>query len=158
MWRPAIDEVFLYSLDRPELNLPTGFDFRGRRQIDIAATDKGRDWDVAVGTRDGVMVFLPPGALGIASEARVAVVPGTELEDVVIAPEDLESYVSDEPIPLNIGDTYVIRSRRQSDFFGFSCIYYAKATPIQLSPEVEYIRIRFETNPFCNDPRLRPTG
>lgn len=157
-WAASEDEVFLYSIDRPELNLPTGFDFHNRRQIDIAEVGRGRDWDIAVATRDGELVLMPPGALGIPSEARIAVLPNTELSDVLVAPEDIESYVIDEPVPLRMGDVYVIRSRTQFDFFGFSCVYYAKATPILIETEVEFIRLRFETNPFCNDPRLQPTG
>ena len=68
-WTVArVDTVRIYSLARPELNLPSGFDFVNRIAVEIQAPGATGAWDLLLDTQDGQLVFLPPGALGITSE------------------------------------------------------------------------------------------
>ena len=66
-WLPAPDTVLLYSLARPELNLEAAYNFNDRVRVRVEAATATGTWDVAVDTRGGQIVFLPPGALGISS-------------------------------------------------------------------------------------------
>ena len=70
-----VSTVLLYSLARPELNLPSGFDFVDRREIEIQQPGVTGLWDLLVDTQDGQLVFVPPGALGIDSEVMVLPIP-----------------------------------------------------------------------------------
>ena len=89
-WDLQADTVLLYSLARPEMNMDSGFNFRpgtlGPVRIE-AATATGT-WDIALDTRGGELVLLPPSALGVSSAARLAAIPGKRREEVVEAPAE----------------------------------------------------------------------
>jgi hypothetical protein len=73
-WELQADTVLLYSLARPEMNMDSGFNFRpgtlGPVRIE-AATATGT-WDIALDTRGGELVLLPPSALGVSSAEELA--------------------------------------------------------------------------------------
>lgn len=108
-WLESPDTVLLYSLARPELNLVSGFNFQARFPIIIERATSTGDWDIAVDTRDGQIVLLPPGALGVRSRAGIAELPGEDFEDVIEAPDDTAAYTSTDPVPVRMGTIYVIR-------------------------------------------------
>ena len=87
-------------------------------------------------------------------------IPNTTLDDVIAAPTDLESYVIDEPIPVRMGDVYVIRTRRQFDFFASRVSttrrrLRRKSTPTSSSSGSGTTRTRSVTTPDCA-PRAEP--
>jgi hypothetical protein len=152
----APDTVMLYSLDRPEPNLESGYDFRSDVAVRIEAVNATGSWDVAVDTRDGALVLLPPGALGIDSRASIAPTPGVPFADVIEAPSDTAAYVSDAPVTLEMGTVYIVRTHRRPGSFGSRCVYYAKLEPVEIDVAGGTLTFREVTNPICNDRKLIP--
>lgn len=156
-WSEARDTVTLYSLARPELNLPSGFKFTTRRRIRIEEPAATGVWDMAVDTRGGAIVLLPPGALGVyGARARIATMEGQGFEDVTEAPLDTAAYVSQAPVSVSYGNVYVVRTNQQTGVFGAQCVYYAKLEPLAIDVAGGVLTFVFDANPVCNDPRLVP--
>lgn len=155
-WTAAPDTALLYSLARPELNLPSGFNFTARRTVLVEAPGATGNWDLALDTREEGLVLLPPGALNINSRARITTLPGLEFDEVREAPTDSTLYSTDEPVPVQDDVVYVIRTDQGADTFGRRCVFYAKMEPVSLDVETGTLRFLYDTNPICNDPRLVP--
>jgi len=149
-WDDSPDTVLLYSLARPELNLVSAFNFFDGLEVRVEAANATGTWDVALDTRDGQLVLLPPGALGIASKARIATLQGMSFKDIVEAPEDTLVYEASEPAPLNTGTIYVVRTNRRRGSFGSSCVYYAKLEPLIIDVPGGALTFRFVSSPLCN--------
>jgi hypothetical protein len=155
-WASSKDTVVLYSLARPELNLYSGFDFYQRARVRIEEATSTGTWDMAVDTRDGQIVLLPPGALGVTSKARIAVVTGKTFDQVTDAPSDTALYSADKPVPVTLHDVYVVRTGQSIGAYGTACVYYAKLEPIDIDPADGTLRFFFDSSPVCNDRRLIP--
>jgi hypothetical protein len=155
-WVQNPDTAVLYSLSRPELNLPSAFNFIGRASVRVESPTATGRWDVALDTMDGELVFLPPRALGIQSRAAVAALPGTSFDEVREAPADTLAYSRDQPVSIEAGTVYVIRTREEPGSFGTRCVYYAKLEPIDIDPADGILTFVFDASPACNNRRLVP--
>ena len=155
-WSAAPDTVLLYSLARPELNLHSAFNFSLRSTVRIEAPSATGEWDVALDTRGGQLVLLPPGALGIDSRARVAELPGRTFDEVEEAPSDTLLYAAVQPVPTQLGSVYAIRTRALAGAFGSRCVYFAKLAPLEIDVTEGRLRFVFVASPVCNDRRLVP--
>ncbi len=155
-WSINPDTVRLYALSRPEPNLVSGYDFFPRRAVRIEAPTTGDDWDLAVDIRDGQFVWLPPGALGLPSEAAVAILEGETFESATEAPGDTARYTSDAPVPIRTGQIYVIRTRRHPGIFGTLCNYYGKIEPLATDFGSGSVYFQFDVSQACNDRDLIP--
>jgi len=155
-WSDVPDTVLLYSLARPEPNLVSAFAFRSGSRIRVEAPGATGTWDVAVDTRGGEIVLLPPGALRVTSTARISVIDGVTLEDVRQAPRDTIDYVADEAVPVRMGVTYVVKTNRSTGSFGSRCVYYAKMEAVAIDAAGGTLRFRYVTNPVCNSLDLVP--
>lgn len=148
--------MVLYSLARPELNIVSAFDFVGRRAVRIESPSAAGSWDLAVDTRDGDLVLLPPGELGVVSTARIAVLEGKSFEEVTQAPSDSTEYVVDEPVPFTFGNTYVVRTRQSVGSFGRRCVYYGKLEPVAKDVDFGSLSFVYDVSPVCNSRKLIP--
>lgn len=155
-WDDTPDTVLLYSLARPELNLQSGFAFLQGLRIRVEAPISTGAWDAAVDTRNGEIVLLPPGALGVVSSARITTLEGMTLEDVVRAPTDTLVYTADQPVPVRPGTIYIIKTNRATGSFGTSCVYYAKMEAVTIDVAAGSLLFRHVTNPVCNSQDLVP--
>ncbi len=155
-WDHVPDTVVLYSMAREEPNLPTGFSFFTGAVVRIEAPNAVGTWDVALDTRDGGLVLLPPGALGVESRARIAALEGLALEDLREAPSDTSVYEATEPVPVTPGTIYVVRTHQRLGSFGTRCVYYAKAEAVDIDVEGGRLTFRYIENPVCNDRNLVP--
>jgi hypothetical protein len=155
-WEARTDTALIYSLARPEPNLPSAFNFYFRAPIAIEAPGSTGQWDVALDTEGGRLVLLPPRALGINSRARIASIPGVSFQDVIDAPADTASYVSNRSVPLALGTIYVVQTSEQSGSFGQRCVFFAKMEPLVLDPTAGTLKFAFDASPVCNDTRLIP--
>ena len=155
-WSDVPDTVLLYSMARPELNLESGFAFRSGVRVRVEAAGATGTWDAAVDTRDGQIVLLPPGALGVTSTARIAQIEGVTLEDVREAPADTLVYVAAAPVPVRPNVIYVVKTNRSTGSFGTRCVYYAKVEAVAIDPAGGTLRFRYVTNPVCNSRDLVP--
>ena len=155
-WVESPDTVLLYSLARPQLNLVSGFDFYNRLTVRVEDSEATGNWDVAVDTRNGKIVLLAPGALGVDSKARIARIPGTTFAEVIEAPADTTLYTATSPVPVEMGTVYVIRTRQGYGSFGRICVYYAKLEPLEIDPVGGTLRFVYDASPACNDRKLIP--
>ena len=155
-WTSRPDTVLLYSLARPELNLEAAYDFHNELRIRVEAANATGSWDVALDTRGGQLVLLPPGALGITSKASVAVIPGVSFADVLDAPEDTVAYTRSEAVPVEMGTVYVVKTAQSPGIFGTACSYYAKLEPLVIDVEGGTLTFIVEASPVCNSRRLIP--
>ena len=157
-WTEAdVDTVLVYSLARPELNLPSGLDFVNRRLVELSAPGATGTWDLLLDTRDGQLVFLPPGALGITSAAMILALPDMAFEDVITAPKDTTLYSVDQPVPVKATSVYVLRTHQGTDRFGFPCSFFGKFQPLEVEPVLGTVRLIFDVSPLCDDRGLIPT-
>ncbi len=148
----------IFSLARPDLNLPSAFDFHlGVAQVLESPTSTGL-WDLALDTRGGEFVFLLPEVLGIPSEARILELPGLSFAEVREAPADTTTYTADEAVTVRSGSVYVIRTHVGSDQFGFDCLFYAKMEALELDVAGGSLLFVYDANPLCNDRDLISPG
>lgn len=155
-WFANPQEATVYSLAVPELNLPTGFDFINRQTVRIESAQSVGRWDLAVDTQGGQLVFLPPDAFDVQSRAAVLLLPDTSFADVLQAPADTTLYSHEEPVPVDVGNVYVVRTRQVRGSFGRNCVYYAKLEPLSIDVALGRLTFVFDASPVCNDRRLIP--
>lgn len=155
-WSSSPDTAVMYSLARSDLGLPSGFNFnyQYRASVHIERINATGNWDVALDTRGGSLVLLPPGALGIQSQARVTELPGKTFDEVTVAPADTAVYSADQPVPLRLGSVYVVRTNQVIGSFGTRCVYYAKLEPLEIDVTEGVLRFVFDSSPVCNDRSL----
>lgn len=155
-WDVSPDTVLLYSLARPELGLPSAFNFNRRQFVQVEDPGATGTWDLALDTQDGELVLLTPGALGIESRARITTLTGMTFEEVRKAPADTAAYIGDVPVPVETGPIYVIQTDESRGSFGLLCVYYAKMEALEVNVELGTLRFVFDSNPVCNDRDLVP--
>lgn len=156
-WVESPDTVQLYSLARPELGLLSAFDFIGRIPVPIETPNATGQWDMAVDTENGKLVFLPPGAAGVTgTKAAIAPMGSVAFDDLRRAPSDTALYVRDEAVPIELGNTYVIRTRQSRGIYGQACVYFGKLEPLAADVESGTVRFVFDVSPVCNDRKLYP--
>lgn len=155
-WEASPDTALIYSLSRPEPNLPQAFNFYFRTPLAVEAPGSSGQWDIALDQQGGRLVLLPPRALGINSRARIAPIPGVSFDDVTEAPADTTAYVSSAPVPLALNTVYVVQTGEQSGSFGQRCVFFAKMQPLVLDTQASTLKFLFDASPVCNDTRLIP--
>ncbi|MCH7563993.1 MAG: hypothetical protein IH968_09230 [Gemmatimonadetes bacterium] len=158
-WQVSPDTAFVYSMSRPELNLPTAYDLVFEKQVLIQTAGATGTWDFALDHRGDGLALLPPGVFGIVSTAQITSLGSSlRFEDVVRAPTDTTLYVSDEPMMMELGNVYVLRTHRRAAAgpFGETCFFYAKLQPLVIDVEDGILTFVFDRNPLCSDPELVP--
>lgn len=155
-WDLSPAQVLLYSLARPELNLPSAFNLNQRRTVEVESPGATGGWDFAVDTRNGELVFITPGVLGLDSRAGIATRPDETFEDIREAPADSAAYVTDEPVVIQVGTLYVVRTDESPGAFGARCVYYGKMRALNLDTVTSTVQLEYDSNPVCNDRALVP--
>lgn len=104
-----VDTVTVHSLTGTPISTPSGFNINDGP----IRTDLRSDFEFAYNVQpDGQRVFLPRAALGLPSTTTAD--PGLQARSetfaqIVVAASN--GYVTDEPIVLDVGQRYVVRSR-----------------------------------------------
>jgi len=155
-WTSFPDTVVLYSLANPQLQRASAFNFNSRTAVRIEVPGATGQWDVALDTRAGQLVLLPPGALGVTSRARVASLPGQSFAQVQEAPADTLLYSASAAVPVNLNTTYVVRTDTRSTQFGGQCVYFGKMQPLAIDVPAGTMEFVYDVSPVCNDRRLVP--
>jgi hypothetical protein len=156
-WQENPDTANLFSLARPELNLLSAFDFISRVPVRIESPDATGRWEMVLDTQDGKLVLLPPGAIGVVgTRARIIPMGPIPFEEVRRAPSDTTLYVYDEPVPVEVGHTYVVRTRQQVGVYGQRCVYYGKFEALEQDPVEGTMSFVFDVSPVCNSRKLYP--
>jgi hypothetical protein len=155
-WNADPDTVRLYSLARPEPNLPSGFAFFDRTRIQVESPGSTGLWDVALDTENGELVLKPPGALGISARAAIATLGSVPFDDVDEAPGDTLLYELDDPVVMSTGTVYAIRTNRRTGNFGATCVHYGKFEPLIVDAVGGEMEFRYVRSQVCNDRGLVP--
>jgi hypothetical protein len=155
-WDATPDTVRLYSLRRPEPNLVSAFDFYQRTLIRVEAPDATGTWDVALDVEGGELVLKPPGALGITARAGIATLGTIPFDEVDEAPGDTLAYELDDPVPMQVGTVYAVRTNRRAGSFGSSCVYYGKLEPVIVNTTAGELDFKYVISPVCNNRSLVP--
>ena len=155
-WVENPQEAVLFALDRDELNSASAYDMLARLLVVIEDPLTEGAWDFAVERQNGRMMLLPPRVLGVQSSAALVPFPGMEFEEVRRAPPDTLLYVTDEPVPVELGTIYVVRTHEQIGRFGGLCVHYGKLEPLEIDLQAGVLRFLQDTSPVCNDRSLVP--
>ncbi len=162
-WEANPVETTLHALDADHVYSPSGFNLFERRRVVIESPTADGRWDFAVEREAGTLVLVPAGVMGTLvngrlSQAGIAPIPQTSFEDVREAPGDTLQYRTTEPVALELGTVYVIRTHQQGGRFGQRCLYYGKLEPLEIDLERGSVRFLHDVSPACNDRRLVPRG
>ena len=88
--------------------------------------------------------------------ARIIPMGDMEFDEVRRAPSDTTLYIGDEPVPVEIGHIYVIRTRQKAGLYGQRCVYYGKFEPLEKDPVAGTMSFVFDVSPVCNSRKLYP--
>jgi hypothetical protein len=142
----------LYALVGTPVATPSAFALEGSRQV---RTDISVDFDFAYNLQsDGAHVFVPRAALGIDPSASVN--PGFQtrtetFEAITEAPSN--GYITDRPVPLAVGDRFVVRGR-------ITCTLgvpkYAKLEVLSFDDVARTVTFRILTDDNCGFKGLEP--
>jgi hypothetical protein len=142
----------LYSLIGTPVSTPSGYALDGGRRI---RTDQSDGFDFAYNVEpDGRHVFIPRAALGIdtSNTANPGFQARSESFDAILsAPSD--GYVSDEVIPIAVGDRYVVRGRVTCDI---GVPKYAKLEVLNFDEEARTVTFRILIDENCGFRGLEP--
>lgn len=157
-WEEDPRESTLFALDREELNRPSAFNLRNRAPVVVESVGSQGRWDFALDRMEGELFLLPPRALGVPSEAGIVPIPDVDWDELLEAPADTTLYNSPDPVLLEVGTVYAVRTHRQPDGFGRSCLFYGKIQALEVNRPEGLLRFRHDRNPECGNRRLVPAN
>jgi hypothetical protein len=143
----------IYALVGTPVSTPSAYAIEGNRQV---RTDLSTDFDFAYNLEpDGSHVFLPRATLGIDSAATVN--PGLlarseTFEGITTAPSN--GYITDQPVPIAVGDRYVVRGRVTCVSLGLP--KYAKLEITGFDDVARTVSFRVLTDDNCGFKGLQP--
>jgi hypothetical protein len=147
-----VDTVTVGSLTDTPITTPSGFSVTlGAVRTDVTA-EFDFAYDIQGAPESGTSVMLPRAALGITSNN--AAEPGVMLQtltfdEIEVAPSN--GYVTEEAVPVALGERYVIRSRVTCNL---GVPLYAKVEVIGLTDNSLVLKVLANTN--CGYRELQP--
>jgi hypothetical protein len=142
----------LYALVGTPVSTPSAYALEGGRRV---RTDLSVEFDFAYNVEsDGGHVFIPRAVLGIEPDASVN--PGFQartesFEAITEAPSN--GYVTDRPVPIVVGERYVVRSRVTCSI---GVPKYAKLEVVSFDDVARTVTFRVLTNDNCGFRGLLP--
>lgn len=133
-------EAVLFDFLTAELRQTAAFDVISTRAV---RTDQTSRWDFLVGREDGNFQFRPRSVvLDVSSTAglqRMSVGFG----ELSMAPEN--GYTTDDPVPIEEGAVYAVRSRQQTA----GCLRFLKLEVLAVDAQAGSVDVRYLGNPNC---------
>ncbi|MEP7227465.1 MAG: hypothetical protein ABI785_08900 [Gemmatimonadales bacterium] len=142
----------LWALVGTPVSTPSGYSVEGSRRV---RTDLSVNFDFAYNVEtQGEHVFLPRAALGI--DTANAAKPGFQIrnegfEAITLAPSN--GYITDVPVPITVGQRYVVRSRVTCQI---GVPKYAKMEILSFDELTRIVSFRILTNDNCGFKSLEP--
>jgi hypothetical protein len=142
----------LWALVGTPVSTPSGYSVDGSRRV---RTDLSVDFDFAYNREtSGTNVFLPRAALGI--DTATAAKPGFQVRNesfdaITLAPSN--GYITDVPVPIAVGQRYVVRSRITCSI---GVPKYAKMEILSFDEPTRIVSFRIMTNDNCGFRSLEP--
>lgn len=142
----------LWALVGTPVSTPSGYSVEGSLRV---RTDLSVNFDFAYNVEtQGEHVFLPRAALGI--DTANAAKPGFQVrnesfEGITLAPSN--GYITDVPVPITVGQRYVVRSRVTCQI---GVPKYAKLEILSFDEVTRIVSFRILTNDNCGFKSLEP--
>jgi hypothetical protein len=142
----------LYALEGTPITTPSAYALEGNRRL---RTDITVAFDFAYNVEpNGQPVFLPRAVLGI--EPNASVNPGFILrhesfDAITQAPSN--GYITDQVVPIAVGERYVVRSRVTCDI---GLPKYAKLEVLSFDEDARTVTFRVLTDDNCGFKSLEP--
>jgi hypothetical protein len=142
----------LWALVGTPVSTPSGYSVEGSQRV---RTDLSVNFDFAYNVEaQGDHVFLPRAALGI--DTANAAKPGFQVrnesfEAIKLAPSN--GYITDVPVPITVGQRYVVRSRVTCQI---GVPKYAKMEILSFDEVTRIVSFRILTNDNCGFKSLEP--
>ena len=111
--------------------------------------DASDQWDIVYGTVDGTPVWLPRGFFEGFPPSSGILKMSVPFQQVTTVPSSVEVYEFTEPVPLEFGVAYAIRSR-QDPTLSFPCHLYAKISVDSIQADPNRVEFRYLWNPNCD--------
>ena len=142
----------LWSLVGTPVSTPSGYSVEGSRRV---RTDLTVDFDFAYNIQtDGQHVLLPRAALGIdtANSVNPGFVARSESFEAITTPPS-SGFITDAPVPIAIGERYVVRSRVTCNV---GVPKYAKLEVLEFNDALGIMTFRILGNDNCGFRSLEP--
>ncbi len=158
-WSDAPDTVTLYSASRADLlGHPSAFDFTIPSTIVLESATAGSSYDMVLVDQAGAFSLLPSTILlGTYNRAGLAPVIADSLHAIRQAPTDTTQFVTRSPVPIHLGDFFVVRSRQTTCTLTTGS-FYGKFQVVAVKPDSGTVRLAIARNPYCGDTSLVPPG
>jgi hypothetical protein len=160
VWADTPDTLTIYSITRAELlGRPSGIDIasgRPRTVVLESALESTASWDFALTESAGTFQLMPASTVaGLESRAGIVEVPQSTLDEVLQAPGDSDAFLQ-TPLDLEIGQVYVLRSRRAQCNAFQQGVFYGKMKALALDAASGAFKFEIVRNPYCNNRALIP--
>ena len=146
-------DATLYDLIAGPIDRSSAFDVVAAQGLNLPRTvrvDQTENWDIAFAAIEGEPFFLPRGFFEtLAPSAGILEMQG-DFENITLLPGDSEFYEYEEPVPVNPGSTYAIRSR-PNPTLSLPCHIFLKLVVDSVGGDPMRISFRFLWNPNCDD-------
>jgi hypothetical protein len=151
-------EATLYDLVAGPVDRASAFNVVGGYGSGVPGTvrvDQLPNWDVAFAIRNGAPVWLPRGYFEGFTESGGILRVDRGFQEVTEAPSDATLYDETEPLPVEDGGVYVIRSR-PDESQSLPCRLFAKLEVQSIGGDPVRVRFRYLWNPNCGNRDLTP--
>jgi hypothetical protein len=145
----------LYALTGTPVGTPSAYAIHGSRRV---RTDESQDFDFAYNVEaDDRPVFVPRAVLGI--DPNTSVQPGLQptslsFEGMIEAPTN--GYITEQVVPIAIGDRFFVRSRIGPNICAIGVPKYAKLEVVSIDAATRSVTFRVLTNNNCGYRGLQP--
>lgn len=118
-------------------------------------TQEAPGFDLLIRRRNGELVFLPPAAIALKSNAGITEpLPNRSFDALDRVPSGVV-FVTDSAVAIRPGAVYVVRSRSVVLSAQQACSQFAKLEPLEVDEAAETVRLRVATSVrFCRDTRF----
>ncbi|MHB1167923.1 MAG: hypothetical protein ACYC28_01415 [Longimicrobiales bacterium] len=159
-WSDVPDTVTVFSAYRSEYaGRPSAINLTGNFLSLVAIDELGAalEWDFMLGEEGGDLLWIPSSVVPGREDSRssIASMDAMSLEEVRRAPEPNGDRYTKEPVALEEGAVYVLRSRRSSTCY-IRGSNYAKMKVVDLDFALGTAEIEIVRNPYCDNRDLVP--
>lgn len=159
IWDDTPQEILIYSASRAEyIGQVSAVDIANTTAVialPIEAPGLTGNWDFALTDHEGGLALVSAAAFeGVESRARIGVDSTRAFDDVREAMRDTAQYTVN-PVPVELGNVYIVRSRRAS--CGVSSGYrYAKLQATAINVAAGTLEFEIVRNPYCDNRSFVP--
>jgi hypothetical protein len=156
---PVPDEpvgLSMYDLMNGPINRPSALNVLTGRSSGVPTVlrvDAAEQWDLSFGMIEGVPVWLPRGFFEGLDISSGVFELDVDFDDVTFVPTEDTLYVYEQPVDIEVGKTYAIKSRPDPTV-SITCVLYAIAEVLVVEGDPARLEFQILWNPNCNENSL----